>query len=65
MMDDMEWDKLSPEEKRRQLFLNQKGILDGFLKRGAISQAQYNKSFGDLMVKMGFNEEGEPICKGQ
>lgn len=50
------WAKLSPEEKKRQLFLNQKKTLDLFLERRAISQAQYEKSLGDLREKMGFLE---------
>lgn len=48
-----EWTDLSPEEKKVQLFLNQKQTLDLFLERGAISQAQYDKSLGDLREKMG------------
>ena len=44
---------MAPEEKKHYLFLNQKKTLDLFLERGAISQAQYNKSLGDLRVKMG------------
>ena len=48
------WAKLSLEEKKRQLFLNQKKTLDLFLERKAISQAQYDKSLGDLREKMGF-----------
>jgi len=36
-----------------QLFLKQKGTLDLFLKNGAISQGQYNKSLGDLRMLMG------------
>lgn len=48
------WAKLSLEEKKRQLFLNQKKTLDLFLERRAISQAQYEKSLGDLREKMGF-----------
>ena len=47
------WSKLSPEEKKVQLFLQQKETLDLFLARNAISQAQYDKSYGDLVVKMG------------
>ena len=47
------WIALSTEEKKVQLFLNQKQTLDLFLERGAISQAQYNKSLGDLREKMG------------
>lgn len=52
-----EWADLSPEEKKLQLFLNQKQTLDLFLERKAISQAQYDKSLGDLRKKMGFNEQ--------
>ena len=52
-MEQFEWEKLSPEEKRKQLYLNQKQTLDAFLERGAISKAQYDKSLGDLTVKMG------------
>lgn len=52
-----EWSQLSPEEKKKQLFLNQKQTLDLFLERKAISQAQYDKSLGDLREKMGFIEE--------
>lgn len=51
-----EWAHLSPEEKKQQLFLNQKKTLDLFLERGAISQAQYDKSLGDLREKMGVKE---------
>jgi len=47
-----EWEKLSPEEKKKQLFLRQKRTLDLFLERNAISQAQYDKSLGDLIEKM-------------
>lgn len=47
-----EWSKLSPEEKKRQLFLKQKKLLDTFLEKRAISQAQYDKSLGDLRDKM-------------
>ena len=47
------WEKLTPEEKKIQLFLNQKQTLDLFLERNAISQAQYNKSLHDLIENMG------------
>ena len=47
------WEKMTPEEKKHQLFLNQKNTLDLFLERGAISQVQYDKSLGDLREKMG------------
>ena len=39
--------------KNHQLFLRQKALLDQFLANGAISKAQYDKSFGDLKTKMG------------
>ena len=52
-MRQIDWESLSPEEKKRQLFLKQKDLLDTFLKSGAISRAQYDKSLGDLKEKMG------------
>lgn len=47
------WSELSPEDKKIRLFLEQKKTLDLFLERGAISQKQYDKSYGDLKEKMG------------
>ncbi len=47
------WSQMSPAQKKKQLFLNQKELLDLFLERHAISQAQYEKSLGDLIEKMG------------
>lgn len=47
------WEAMTPEQKKKQLFLNQKELLDKFLVRHAISQAQYDKSLGDLVEKMG------------
>lgn len=52
MRDQIQWDKLNPTEKKKQLFLQQKETLDMFLERHAITQAQYNKSLGDLREKM-------------
>jgi hypothetical protein len=54
MMNDLlkEWESLTPDEKRVQLFLNQKKTLDLFLERNAISKAQYDKSLGNLIEKM-------------
>lgn len=54
--DNNRWESLSAEEKRKQLFLNQKKTLDTFLEKHAISQAQYEKSYGDLCKKMGFDD---------
>lgn len=45
------------EDKKKQLFLNQKRLLDTFLEHGAISQTQYDKSLGDLIVKMGIEAD--------
>lgn len=51
----IEWEKLSPDEKKKQLFLKQKNLLDTFLERNAISKAQHDKSLGDLRDKMGMH----------
>ena len=48
--------QMTPEEKKHYLFLNQKKTLDLFLERGAISQAQYDKSLVDLREKMRVKE---------
>ena len=47
------WGSLSYELKNRALYFQQKQTLDLFLERGAISQAQHDKSLHDLTVKMG------------
>ena len=43
-------------EKLIRLYFEQKKTLDLFLERGAISQEQYNKSFGDPTAKMKIDE---------
>jgi hypothetical protein len=53
-----EWQAMSPEEKKQQLFLRQKATLDSFLERGAISQAQYDKSYSDMISKMNIQIKG-------
>lgn len=55
-MDEKEWETLSPEEKKRELFLRQKRTLELFLERNAISKSQYDKSLGDLREKMGMQD---------
>ncbi len=45
------------EERKKELFRSQKQLLDTFLEHGAISKAQYDKSLGDLIIKMGIREE--------
>ena len=51
---------MTAEEKKQDLYLRQKLLLDTFLENGAISQAQYDKSLGDLTVKMGILKEEKP-----
>ena len=47
----IEWERMTPEEKKTQLYKNQKNTLDLFLERNAISREQYNKSLHDLTEK--------------
>ena len=56
----MENEPMNAEEKKRDLYLRQKKLLDTFLEHGAISRAQYAKSLGDLTEKMGMQPNGEP-----
>ena len=51
-------------EKKKELFLKQKETLDTFLKTGAISQLQYDKSYGDLVKKMGMESVAEELSQG-
>ena len=44
----------TPEQKKRDLYERQVETLKLFLERGAISQEQYDKSYGDLTEKMGY-----------
>ena len=46
------WEELSSEEKKKELFLQQKHTLDLFLERHAITKQQSEKSLGDLREKM-------------
>lgn len=50
---DIIWDNMTYAEKNHLLYLKQKDLLDQFLKRGAITQKQHDKSLHDLSVKMG------------
>ncbi len=52
-----EWTDLTPHEKKERLYRDQVRLLDEFLERGAISRAQYEKSYHDLTMKMGMNTE--------
>ena len=48
-----QWQAMTPAEKRRQLFLNQKAVLDAFLQRHAISRAEYDRSLDVLESRLG------------
>ena len=50
-------------EKKKDLFLKQKDTLDTFLKTGAITQLQYDNSYGDLVKKMGMESVAEEISE--
>ena len=56
-LENADWASLTHLEKNRLLFLRQKKTLDMFLERGAISQAQHDKSLHDLIEKMGMQVE--------
>ena len=56
MNEQSEWEQLSPEEKKIHLYFQQKEVLDDFLERGAITQALYDKSLGDMTEKMRMND---------
>ena len=58
-IENVDWSFLSYEEKNRLLFQRQKKTLDVFLERGAISQAQHDKSLHDLIQKMGIAIKSE------
>ena len=59
------WEEMTPEEKKKQLFIKQKNTLDSFLARNAISQAQYDKSLGDLTDKMGMSKVLEELSQAK
>ena len=50
-------------EKKKELFIKQKKTLDTFLRTGAITLAQYDKSYGDLVKKMGMESVAEEISE--
>ena len=57
-LENVDWSSLTHEEKNKLLFLRQKKLLEEFLNRGAISQAQHDKSLHDLIEKMGIKDTG-------
>ena len=51
MQEDLLEQPMTAAEKKHDLYLWQKQLLDTFLEHGAISRAQYDKSHGDLTTK--------------
>ena len=49
-------ENLTAEEKRHELYEQQKELLSTFLEHGAITQMQYDKSLHDLTEKMGYGK---------
>ncbi len=48
-----EKEEKAKREKKHELYLKQKALLDTFLEKHAITQKQYDKSLHDLTEKMG------------
>ena len=59
--DDSELAQLSPEEKKKQLYLKQVQTLNDFRERNAISKEQYEKSLHDLTEKMGMSTPNSAV----
>ena len=52
-LETQEYPSMTFAEKNHFLYLKQKAMLDTFLAKGAISQAEHDKSLHDLTAKMG------------
>ena len=52
-IENQEYSTMTLAEKNHFLYLKQKAMLDTFLAKGAITQAEHDKSLHDLTVKMG------------
>lgn len=52
----IDWEKLTPEERRVELFRRQKKTLELFLAKKAISRTQYDESLRGLRDKMGIQD---------
>lgn len=53
----------SDYEKKVDLYIRQKNLLDTFLEHHAISKEQYDKSLGDLTEKMGMENVGMSLSQ--
>ena len=58
-MNQPDWEHLSPEEKKKELYLKQKRLLETFLERHAITREQYETSLNGLTEKMGMEHVEE------
>lgn len=56
---------MSTYEQKKCLFIEQKRTLDIFLSNGAITEAQYAKSYGDLVKLMGMEEVARLLADDQ
>ena len=54
--EDIDWQSLSSEEIKQQLFFKQKNMLEMFLEHRAITQEQFDKSLHYLTEKMGMRD---------
>lgn len=52
----MDTENNSGKDERTELYLKQKRLLETFLKTGAISKEQFEKSLDDMTEKMGMQE---------
>ena len=55
----IDWQTMSPDERKRALFKKQKELLDTFLSHGAIDRRQYETSLTCMAEKMGMQAENE------
>ena len=50
---EIDWQSMSPDERKHALFVKQKDMLDTFLSHGAIDRKQYEESLTGMAEKMG------------
>ncbi len=55
-MEQEQWELLSPDQKKEQLYYQQIDLLKRFREHNAITQEQYKKSLTDLTIKMGMED---------
>ena len=55
-MEQEQWVLLSPDQKKIELYFQQRDLLKRFREHNAITQEQYEKSLTDLTIKMGMED---------